>query len=171
MVKSEPLIPGGWVLLNYRMPRIPSGPRVAIWRRLQALGVAQLGDGLVALPADARTREHFDWIAAEVRQAGGTAGLWLSQPASLGQEREIAAGMAADRAREYDDVTAAAHAATALDATERARAVKRLRAELRRIGRRDYFPPRERDTAHAAVTGLATAELPARAISPSGGQP
>jgi hypothetical protein len=165
------LIPGGWVLLTYRMPRDPSGPRVAVWRRLQALGVAQLSDGLVALPADARTREHFDWIAAEVREAGGTAGLWLSRPASLGQEREIAAGMATDRAREYEDVTAAAHAATALDAPERTKAAKRLRAELRRIGRRDYFPPPERDAAHAAVTGLATAELPAHAISPSGEKP
>jgi hypothetical protein len=165
------LIPGGWVLLNYRMPRVPSGPRVAVWRRLHALGVAQLGDGLVALPADARTREHFDWIAAEVRQAGGNAGLWLSQPASLGQERDIAAAMAADRAREYEEVMAAAHAAAALDTPGRARAVKRLRAELRRIGRRDYFPPRERDAAHAAVTGLATAKLPAHAMSPSAGKP
>ncbi|WP_427174643.1 Chromate resistance protein ChrB [Arthrobacter sp. 92] len=170
-MKSEALIPGGWVLLTYRMPRVPSGPRVAVWRRLQALGAAQLGDGLVALPADARTREHLDWIADQVRQAGGTAGLWLSRPASLGQERELAAGMAADRAREYQDITAAAHAAAALDAPERARAVKRLRAELRRIGRRDYFPPLERDAAHAAVTALATAELPARTTSASAGQP
>lgn len=170
-VKTEALIPGGWVLLTYRMPRDPSGPRVAVWRRLQAIGVAQLGDGLVALPADARTREHFDWIADQVREAGGTAGLWLSHPAALAQEREIAAGMAADRAREYQDVVAAAHAATALDAPERARAVKRLRAELRRIGRRDYFPPRERDAAHAAVTVLAAAELPAHTVTGSVGQP
>jgi hypothetical protein len=170
-VESELLIPGGWVLLNYRLPRLPSAPRVAVWRRLHRLGVAQLGDGLVALPADARTREHFDWIAAEVRQSGGKAGLWLSQPASLGQEREIAAAMAADRAREYAQVTAAAHAAAAMDASERAKAVKRLRAELRRVGRRDYFPPRERDVAHAAVSGLAAAELPAHAMSPSGGTP
>ncbi|HCB58693.1 MAG TPA: chromate resistance protein, partial [Arthrobacter bacterium] len=70
------------MLLCYRLPREPSSPRVTLWRKLQRLGVAQLSDGLVALPADARTREHFDWIAAEVREAGGTAGLWLSQPAS-----------------------------------------------------------------------------------------
>jgi hypothetical protein len=33
--------------------------------------------------------------------------------------------------------------------------VRRLRDELRRIGRRDYFPPAERDTAHTAVATLA----------------
>ena len=48
--------PGSWVLLSYRMPREPSTPRITIWRKLKRLGVAQLGDGLIALPADARTR-------------------------------------------------------------------------------------------------------------------
>lgn len=33
--------------------------------------------------------------------------------------------------------------------------MRRLRAELRRIGRRDFFPPPERDRAHAAVRTLA----------------
>jgi hypothetical protein len=28
-----------------------------VWRKLERLGVARLGDGLVALPADARMRE------------------------------------------------------------------------------------------------------------------
>ncbi|MGW0205278.1 hypothetical protein ACWDZ8_05435, partial [Streptomyces sp. NPDC003233] len=36
-----------------------------------------------------------------------------------------------------------------------ASAVRRLRAELRRIDRRDFFPPLERDRVHAAVRALA----------------
>ena len=43
-----------WVLLAYRLPREPSTPRITVWRKLRRLGVAQLVDGLVALPADAR---------------------------------------------------------------------------------------------------------------------
>ena len=41
-------------MLTYRLPRDPSTPRGVVWRKLRRLGVAQLADGLVALPADAR---------------------------------------------------------------------------------------------------------------------
>ena len=44
---------------------------VTVWRKLKRLGVARLGDGLVALPGDARTREQLDWIAEEIIDAGG----------------------------------------------------------------------------------------------------
>jgi hypothetical protein len=54
-----------WVLLAYRLPRVPSTPRSAVWRKLKRLGVAQQSDGLVALPADARTREQLEWISFE----------------------------------------------------------------------------------------------------------
>ena len=52
-----------WTLLAYRVPREPSTPRIAVWRRLKKLGVAQIGDGLVAIPADARTTEALEWVA------------------------------------------------------------------------------------------------------------
>src|SRR3954453_20192425 len=91
---------GRWVLLAYRMPREPSRPRIAVWRKLERLGVARLGDGLVALPADARPREHIDWLADEIGEAGGTATVWLSTPANVAQEQQIAAEMRAARAAE-----------------------------------------------------------------------
>jgi hypothetical protein len=146
---------GEWVLLTYRMPREPSTPRISVWRKLRRIGVAQLGDGLVALPADARTREQLEWIAAEVQEADGTAGVWLARPASLTEERALATAMAAARAAEYVALHADAEASLTLAAADRARALRRLRAELRRIRRRDFFPPAERDAAVAAVDRLA----------------
>jgi len=155
---------GEWVLLAYRVPREPSTPRIAIWRKLKQLGVAQLGDGLVALPADARTREQLEWAADDVLAAGGTASVWLARPADHAAERSLATQMAAARAAEYTAVTAAAR--TAADQPEPARtvAVRRLRGELRRIGRRDFFPPAERDTAHTAVRALAEADTSTPAV-------
>ncbi|MFD4605414.1 Chromate resistance protein ChrB [Streptomyces sp. NPDC058464] len=150
--------PGEWVLLSYRMPREPSTPRIAVWRKLKRLGVAQLSDGLVALPADARTREQLEWIADEAIEAGGTASIWIARPATRAQERELATTMAAARAAEYQAVID--QAAEATSAADTAPAVRRLRAELRRIGRRDFFPPLERDRAHAAVRDLAGEPVP-----------
>src|SRR3954454_2358524 len=93
---------GEWVLLSYRLPREPSGPRLSLWRRLKRLGVAQLGDGLVALPADARTREQLEWAADAALAAGGTAGVWLARATTRAQGRELAQAMNAARAREYE---------------------------------------------------------------------
>ena len=143
------------MLLSYRMPREPSTPRIAVWRKLERLGVARLGDGLVALPADARTREQLDWLADEITEAGGSATIWLAQPATAKAEREIAEAMAADRAAEYAKVLGEAEAGHRLDPTGQMAVLRRLRGELRRIGRRDYFPPPERDQAHGAVQTLA----------------
>ncbi|MGY1697002.1 Chromate resistance protein ChrB [Geodermatophilus sp. SYSU D00814] len=148
---------GEWVLLSYRLPREPSGPRTTLWRRLRRLGVAQLGDGVVALPADARTRESLEWLADDVLAAGGSAGVWLARPAGTAQERELATGMAAARAEEYRAFTADCDAALAAPEADRARALRRLRGEWRAIGRRDFFPPAERDTAGAALRALSQA--------------
>ncbi len=141
-----------WVLLSYRMPREPSTPRIAVWRRLKALGVASLGDGLVALPLDPRTREQLEWVAEAVRQASGDATLWLAEPTTSGQDRALAQQMRDARAGEYQAVIAEVSTTAATTRT-----VARLRRELRRIKRRDYFPPSERGAAKAAVDALAKA--------------
>jgi hypothetical protein len=109
--------PGQWVTLAYRVPRKPSTPRIAIWRRLKRLGVAQILDGLVALP--------------------------------------LATRMADAIASEYEAVAAEADAASELEPWLRKRTLARLRRELHRIRRRDFFPPPEREQAEAAVAQLA----------------
>src|SRR6266508_3318914 len=83
-----------WVLLAYRLPREPSTPRSALWRKLRRLGAAQLLDGLAALPLDARNREQLEWLADEVLEAGGEATVWVGELGSGAQERELAARMA-----------------------------------------------------------------------------
>jgi hypothetical protein len=151
---------GEWVLLTYRLPREPSTPRSAVWRKLRKLGVAQISDGLVALPAGARTREQLEWVAEEVTDAGGTAAIWLARPTTRAQGDQLAAAMAAARAAEYQALITAAAAAPGLpDPAARAGTLRRLRNELRAIQRRDYFPPADRDQAEAAVQALA--EVPA----------
>ena len=142
------------MLLSYRMPREPSTPRIAVWRRLRQLGTAQLGDGLVALPEDARTRELLEWVAEDVTAAGGDAVLWRAQTLAGEDERAVARAMADARAAEYRAITAAAETASAT-APPDSRLLRRLRRELQSVRRRDYFPPQERETATQALAELA----------------
>lgn len=145
-----------WALLTYRVPREPSTPRIAIWRRLKRLGVAQIGDGLVALPADARTQEQLEWVAEQVEQAGGQASVWRAYPTSVGQERRMATEMATARAAEYEQIREKAMTVMVdADPAGARSALTRLRSEQRRIERRDHFPPPERAAARAALRDLA----------------
>jgi hypothetical protein len=146
---------GDWVLLAYRLPREPSTPRSTVWRKLKRLGVAQLGDGLVALPADARTREALEWIAEEVLEHHGEAMIWLGRPAAAADRSAIRERMATAITAAYDAVTAEASATRDRDAATRRRVTARLRRELHRIQVRDFFEAAQRDGAVHAVDELA----------------
>lgn len=143
------------MLLAYRLPRQPSTPRSALWRKLRRLGAGQVGDGLAALPLDARNREQLEWLAEEVLEAGGEAAIWLGELASAAQERELATRMADAVAADYRLLIDEAAAAHEHAPGQRRRTLGRLRRELRRIRARDYFPPPERELAQQAVEQLA----------------
>lgn len=156
---ARQVAPRTWVLLSYRVPREPSTPRITIWRKLKRLGVAQISDGLVALPADARTREQLEWIAEEVVDVGGAASIWLAEPGSVTTEQDLAAAMAQARAAEYTKIIAEVQAAARLEPSARLAVVRKLRADLLRVQRRDYFPPVERTAAGTAIDILAATVL------------
>jgi hypothetical protein len=73
-----------------------------------------------------------EWLADEITEAGGEASIWLAQPASAGQERDLAARMAAARAAGYSAVTAEAQAAATAGARDARRTGDRQRTNLRR---------------------------------------
>ncbi|MCP3938630.1 MAG: chromate resistance protein [Actinomycetia bacterium] len=158
---DDPSTQQQWVLLSYRLPREPSTARIATWRRLRKLGVAQIGDGLVALPYDARTKEHLEWTAAAVIEADGEAMVWVAVPGSHRDTEQLANQMRSARQDEYQVLIeeAAAQNPDDLDG----RTLARLRRTLRDINRRDYFRAPMRDQARIAVNRLAmTTTEPAR---------
>ena len=148
-----------WVLLAYRLPREPSTPRITLWRKLRRLGAVQLVDGLVALPADARTVEAFDWLADEVGEAGGEAWTWRGRPGSKAQEQALRQRMSGAVSDEYLALVAEARQARSEPSR---RTLERLRRELRRIEGRDHFAPKEREQARRAIEELGS-ELEAAA--------
>jgi hypothetical protein len=145
-----------WVLLTYRLPREPSTPRSAVWRKLKRLGVVQLADGLVALPLDARTREQLEWVAEEVVDHAGEAMIWLGRPAEVAARESLVTQMNAAVGAEYDTVRAEALGADHAEQGAKTRTIAKLRRELHRIAARDFFSPPQRDAAQQAVNRLAT---------------
>jgi hypothetical protein len=143
-----------WVLLAYRLPREPSTPRVTIWRKLSRLGVAQILDGLVALPASAPPSEQLGWIADEIVAAGGEATIWVSKPVSKAQQRQLVSSMVEQVISEYEKVSASVKDAEQFDEDRQRRSLAQLRRELQRIALRDYFPPPQRKMAEQAVRSL-----------------
>lgn len=145
-----------WVFLVYQLPREPSTPRISVWRKLKRLGVVQLADGLVALPHDAATKEQLEWVAHEVTEAGGTSSIWITTPTVRRFGRNLAESLSSERAEEYRQLVDRAEELLSAPARERSRGLRRLRAEYRRIERRDHFPPPERDQARTALERLAS---------------
>ena len=140
-----------WVLLAYRLPREPSTPRIAVWRKLRKLGVVQVVDGLVALPADPATVEAFDWLADDVIDAGGEAWTWRATPGSKQQRAAMRERVCAAAVEDYRALIADARDA-GKDPTRRT--VDRLRRELRAIESRDRFAVPEREQARSAIERL-----------------
>src|ERR671925_122506 len=77
-----------WILLSSRVPRQPTRLRLGIWRRLRRLGAVLIHDAVWMLPADAKTREAFEWLAEEIEEQGGTAWVWEAAGLSPAQDRE-----------------------------------------------------------------------------------
>ena len=153
-----------WVMLVYRLPRTPSTPRIALWRRLRRLGVAQVMDGVVALPADRDNREQLEWLAEDVVQAGAKRAFWLSRPATAAEQRGLVGGMTERRVEaEYREIAHEAAAAQHGPPAARRRTLARLRRELRRVAARQYFPTPEAERARNAVEALAKAAAEAAA--------
>lgn len=64
---------GRWTLLVYRIPPHPSRVRLAVWRKLQALGAVYLQDGVAALPARSDLEENMGVVAEDIVGYDGTA--------------------------------------------------------------------------------------------------
>ena len=139
-----------WVLLTYTLPREPSAPRVALWRKLKKLGAVLAHDAVWTLPATPATREQVRWLAQEVREADGEAQVWVAHGELPEQDAQLVS-LFVDRAeRGYQEIL------RALDDPAHSRAeLARLFRQVRAI---DYFHAPSGDLARARLEDLDGAE-------------
>lgn len=93
-----------WVLLHYKIQREPSSQRVFVWRKLKRLGAVLLHDAIWVLPSTPRTREHFQWLAAEIIEGGGEALQWEGHLAMAGQEQWLVEQFLAQVNMVYEEI-------------------------------------------------------------------
>lgn len=154
-----------WVMLVYRVPREPSTPRIAIWRKLRKYGAYQLTDGVVLLPASPRTREQLEWVAEDAVSAGGSGEVWDAAPTNPSEYERIRTELELARGAEYADIVAEAQ--YALEHADPAKQLGALRRRLREITRRDHFPTESRETARQALRTLADQIADTEPVRPS----
>lgn len=145
-----------WLILIYHLPRVPSRHRVAVWRRLKALGAVYLQDGVAALPEDAVTREHLEWLQLRVREAGGEATLWEALPNTVAEDRALVGEFRASREAAYRELIEAAErlrqkAMLGADETALLEELAGIEHDFRDERRRDYFRSPLRKMADVAI--------------------
>ncbi|MBI3740217.1 MAG: ChrB protein [Chloroflexi bacterium] len=93
-----------WLLLHYQIPAHPTAQRVYIWRKLKRLGAILLYGAVWVLPATARTREQFQWLASEIAELGGEAMLWEARLTPANQDSSLIRQFTVQVEREYQKI-------------------------------------------------------------------
>ena len=139
-----------WLLLLYRLPTKNSAARVSLWRQLKKTGALPFKTSATLLPDTADHHERFQWLAQQVRDAGGEATLIrVTDIEGLGQA-DIVRQFNEARAKDYDALAADL---TKLVAENKRKAGESFPAELEKrvrqfeeIRRVDFFAcPRAQD--------------------------
>lgn len=148
-----------WVMLIYRIPREPSRPRVAVWRKLQMLGALYLQDGVAVLPEDAVTHEQLEWLQVRIREAGGEATVWEARANTVPESSRLVEAFRSCREEAYWELIAEAEHIVRKAAMGGARnallkQLAKLDRNFRTERRRDYFRSPTRCEASEALKAV-----------------
>jgi len=155
-----------WIVFSYSLPAAArSSPRVAVWRRLRALGSVSPKGGVHVLPARDECVEALQWLAHEVEQAKGDALLMRVERFEGLSDAQLIALFQQARAEDYAELDArGARLAQSLasrrpqrpeDRSSARDALEKLRRGLAEIARIDFFSSPERARVAARLDRIA----------------
>jgi len=158
-----------WLLLLVQLPSSPSSARVALWRRLRAIGATGMVNSAWVLPHAVPHAEFFEQLLGTVREQGGD-GFVLTVSSAPEVNEVIVRRFRADRGREYDEFAEQSNAFRA-EITKETRAGKFIFAELEerehdlekltrwlaKIQARDFFPDERSAQAEEMLRGCRSA--------------
>lgn len=90
-------------MISYQVPSEPAAPRVAVWRKLKAMGAIYLNKGSCLLPDSHDHLRRLRLIANEIFEAGGEAFLIAAHGLEDADEERVVARFRADRDEAYEE--------------------------------------------------------------------
>lgn len=142
-----------WVLLIHQLPAKPAYLRVKVWRRLQAIGAAQVRNAVYALPASDAHLEQFSDLLSEITAGGGEA-LICNATLRVGfSDSEMRSLFDAARDADYEELVNQAKAQLATGEASEAD-LGRLRGRLDDIAAIDFFGAHGRQAADSALAAV-----------------
>jgi uncharacterized protein YdbL (DUF1318 family) len=161
----------GWLLFLAQLPSKPSSARVALWRRLRAIGATTMVNGAWVLPDTVGHAMFFEKLRERILRQGGE-GFILNITGSTPEVDEtIVQRFRADRAREYDEFAercaafldeiakeAGAGKYTFAEMEEGEHDLEKLARWLKKIQARDFFPDERRQQSVAMMARCRSAQ-------------
>jgi hypothetical protein len=90
-----------WLLLTYKVPPEPAKKRIALWRRLKALGAIYLQNGVCLLPKTDGHHRRLKMVENEIAEMGGEAVILETVALDRTQQDKVIARFKADRDEQY----------------------------------------------------------------------
>src|SRR5439155_12542087 len=155
-----------WLLLLYTLPTKRTTARVNLWRKLKKFGAVQLKTSAYVLPNDATQCERFQWLATQIRDAGGEATLVrVAQIEGMSNEQIVQMFNQA-RAVEYNELigtcrnTLASH--KKVKDGELAAVLEQQQRRFREIKEIDYFKSPSADDAQMVLQRMEKSLAPTK---------
>lgn len=143
-----------WLLLILSLPTENTAVRMRAWRAVKSAGAAVLRDGVYLLPDLDRSRELFQRIAEDVKEAGGSVFLM-----NVGDSGEQNLPALFDRSQDYAQLAAEIATchhllANSTSPTDVIKPIRKLRKTLSSLIEIDFFPSIQQSDTTAALTEL-----------------
>lgn len=132
-----------WLLLLYALPTRRTSARVSLWRKLKKFGAVQLKASAYVLPDNPTQYERFQWLATQIKDAGGEATLIRVAEIEGMSNEEMVQTFNEARAAEYKELAAACRETLAHrkrgEGGEVAAELERHQRRFEEIRQTDYF--------------------------------
>lgn len=90
-----------WLLITYKVPAEPTTKRIALWRRLKAMGAVYLQSGVCLLPKTDDHVRRLKMIENDIASMGGDCVILETVALDRAQEDKVVARFKADRDDQY----------------------------------------------------------------------